>query len=127
MTRVSSFRFSIAVAIMAGFAFVCIPEKCEAKRGPLYKHSVAAKSTRKLWRGIGNLAFGWAEIPQQIFKDAYNTDPFTGVFTGIYKGGKKGLKRTGIGAWEIVTFALPCNREYRPYIEPEFVLMDETD
>jgi putative exosortase-associated protein (TIGR04073 family) len=81
--------------------------------------------TRKFCRGVGNTLFFWAEIPKSIFQEAYATDPFTGFFQGTGEGIKTGSKRLGFGLWETFTFFSPAgDRNYAPYIEPEFVMMD---
>ena len=123
MARVSGIRvFAVALAVAAGTLSLSV---AEAKEGPLYQQSKTAKMTRKFCRGVGNSLFFWAEVPRSVFKKASSADPFTGFFYGIGEGFEQGAKRLGFGLWETVTFYSPCNRAYKPYIEPEFVLMDE--
>ncbi|OPZ07094.1 MAG: hypothetical protein BWZ10_02891 [candidate division BRC1 bacterium ADurb.BinA364] len=119
--------WSAAAVGLAITALLALAAPTRAEEGPLYRHSAAAKSTRKLARGVGNLLFGWAEIPKHMFREAYSVDPATGIASGFYIGLKRGGKRMLVGAWETLTFPAPCRRDYRPYIEPEFVLMDERD
>lgn len=127
MKRVTGFQtWAMCLVVGVGILWVGAP-RAEAKEGPLYRHSKSAKMTRKLCRGVGNTLFCWAEVPSSIFKKAYSTDPFTGFFYGIGEGIERGGKRLVFGVWETVTFFAPCNRDYRPYIEPEFVFMDEND
>jgi putative exosortase-associated protein (TIGR04073 family) len=97
---------------------------CHADEGPKYETSTAAMRTRKLIRGFGNLVFGFVEIPKNINEQVQLLDPFTGTFTGLYQGTKAAGKRMGVGIYEILTFPAPYPKDYRPIIEPEFVLMD---
>ncbi len=124
MARISWIRATVAVAAISFAMAIAGSNSAHAKKGPLYAHSKTAKMTRKLCRGIGNTLFCWAEIPQHIFEEAYATDPFTGFFQGFGEGFKEGSKRLGFGLWETVTFFSHANRNYEPYMEPEFVMMD---
>ena len=94
--------------------------------GPEYWTSTAAKSSRKLLRGVGNVAFSFVEIPLSIGDDVIMTDPFTGTFTGLAKGVGRTVERVGVGTFEIVTFPWSHNQDYRPLIDPEFVMMKGT-
>ena len=124
MKKQSARRVAIALAATFALSAWFGVAESEAREGPLYKHSKSAKMTRKLFRGVGNTLFCWAEIPKSVFRKSYSTDIFTGVFYGIGEGIENGGKRLGYGVWETVTFYSPGQREYRPYMEPEFVLMD---
>ena len=108
----------IASAMLAGGA-------CQAAVGPKYETSTATRMTRKLIRGVGNVVLGFVEIPKTISEEVQLLDPFTGTFTGAYKGLKATGKRMAVGAYEIVSFPVPVPKNYRPIIQPEFVLMDE--
>jgi putative exosortase-associated protein (TIGR04073 family) len=127
MARIPVARTLTALAIVALALAWSGAADLQAKEGPLYAYSKTAKMTRKFWRGIGNTFFFWGEIPKSIFHKAYDADPFTGIVYGLGEGLEKGIQRLGVGLWETATFYAPCGREYKPYIEPEFVLMDVVD
>jgi len=95
--------------------------------GPYYHVSRPAKMTRKLWRGAHNVLFGWIEIPKTVMVDTAAVDPFTGLVTGVVIGAAKAVERTGVGAVEIVTFWHEWPKDFRPIIEPEFVMDDFRD
>ncbi len=109
----------IATALVALVALTSMAEAA----GPKYWTSKTAKSSRKLLRGFGNVAFGFIEIPLAIGVDVVETDPFTGTFTGLARGVGHTVERMGTGAFEIVTFPYDHMDDYQPLIEPEFVMM----
>jgi putative exosortase-associated protein (TIGR04073 family) len=111
-------RWLIGVLIVC-FSVVVVVESFAA--GPQYEYSFATKVSRKFLRGVGNIAFGWVEIPRQMNTDIQNTDPFTGTFTGIYKGVQRTVLRGIVGVWEVVSFPVPVPSNYAPIVEPEFV------
>lgn len=94
-------------------------------KGPFYHLSENELRSRKLMRGVANVVFAVAEIPNQAFREAYRTTPATGAIVGSGKGIVKGVKRVGVGFWEIATFYLPMANHYQPYIQPEVVMMED--
>lgn len=93
-------------------------------KGPYYYQNEYEMRARKLARGVANVTLCVAEIPNQMFREAYKSSPVTGGVVGIWKGVVKGSKRLAIGTWEIVTFYVPGSSCYQPYIEPEVVFME---
>ena len=85
------------------------------------------KMTRKLFRGVHNVCFGWVEVPKNIIIEGVKTDPFTGTIVGTVLGAVKTVERTGVGAIEVLTFWHEWPKEYGPIIEPEYVLDDFND
>lgn len=77
---------------------------------------------RKLGRGLANIVTGWTELPitisQNYKKRGHN---IAGAFYGLPVGIVRGVSRTAIGVYEIVTFPLPIPEHYKPIMEPEFV------
>ena len=74
----------------------------------------------KLGRGLANLTFGWLEVPQNL-DNGYAQRPddvATGLFTGVAAGLVKTVQRTGVGAYETLTFWLPLPAEYEPILPP---------
>ena len=79
----------------------------------------------KLGRGVTNLLFGWLEIPSTIQKRYNNTDTGTSLLMGAANGLFRGIVRTGVGAYETVTFLLPYPEDFVPimpsldYFDPQ--------
>lgn len=75
--------------------------------------------TRKLGRGLGNVAFGAVEI----FYQPSVTNFYEGNSAAFSYGGVKGigrfLVREGTGVWEIISFPFATNRgTYKPPYRP---------
>ena len=75
----------------------------------------------KLGRGLLNVATGWVEVPKGIRDGSQQENAVLGVTMGIFKGLGLGLLRTGVGAFEVVTFPIPWPQNYAPVYEPEYV------
>ncbi len=93
-------------------------------KGPYYAQSDAELRMRKLARGCANMLLCPAEIPNQMFQEAYKTSPVTGVVVGFFKGIAKGAVRLAVGAWEVATFYFPGNNNYQPIVDPEVVFQE---
>lgn len=93
-------------------------------KGPYYYENEYELRARKLARGVANVTLCVAEVPNQMFLEAYRSSPVTGAVVGAFKGVVKGSKRFAIGLWEIATFYHPTKNHYRPYIEPEVVFQE---
>ena len=78
----------------------------------------------KLFRGIVNAATGWIEIPKQVSKEWSASGPGKGLTLGFGKGIGYAVGRSVVGGYEIVTFPIPVPEEYRPIMQPEYVLSD---
>lgn len=78
----------------------------------------------KLFRGIANLTTGWLEIPKQIAVAQQELGTGPGFTWGVAKGIGYAVARTASGAFEIVTFPFPVPEDYRPIMNPEYVLSD---
>lgn len=86
------------------------------------ENSDVNKMFHKLGRGVVNIFTGWLEIPKQTAEEWRRTDPFTGTILGVIKGVWLGIGRTFAGFYEVISFPFPIPRDYRPIMEPEFVL-----
>lgn len=93
-------------------------------KGPYYYHNEYELKARKLVRGVCNIVLCPAEVPNQMFREAYKSSPVPGAFVGFFKGIVKGTKRLAIGTWEVATFYFPGSNHYQPYIDPEVVMME---
>jgi putative exosortase-associated protein (TIGR04073 family) len=70
----------------------------------------------KLGRGIGNLIGGWMEIPLNIRKHQSSRDTAGSYFSGAAHGLIKGAVRTGVGAYEALTFFIPVPQDFKPIL-----------
>jgi putative exosortase-associated protein (TIGR04073 family) len=107
--------FCVAVA----FAVCAIPARADIQDPPGADYG----PTRKLARGVSNIAFGWTEIPHNlnIGNDDYGN---VGATYGLTKGVGRAFKRLGYGLFETVTFLFPTYKaSYRtPYrLDPPWI------
>jgi len=70
----------------------------------------------KLGRGLSNFLGGWMEIPLNVRQHGSRADTAGSFFTGLAHGLVKGVVRTGVGAYETVTFFLPYPENYAPVL-----------
>ncbi len=89
----------------------------------LPRPTLLEKRVNKLGRGLGNLLFGWTEIPVTWNNKMQEGKPLQYLLsTAPLIGVVKAFMRTGIGVFEIVTF--PNSKpevNYEPLIEPEYL------
>ena len=87
----------------------------------------------KLVRGSVNVTTGWVEAPAQVLWTTEVDGSIAGVSVGAVRGLARGVRRTLVGAYEIITFLLPNyptgggGDPYRPIIEPTFVVLRPAD
>ena len=75
--------------------------------------------TRKLSRGISNIAFGITELPQSIAMINEREGNSAAASYGVVKGIGRTFARIGAGVYEVATFACPTYRgSYRPILPP---------
>ncbi len=72
----------------------------------------------KFGRGVGNVLFGWLEIPATTYERWDERDTISSFFGGVAIGVVRGVARTAVGAFEIVTFPLPVPDGYAPILPP---------
>ena len=80
----------------------------------------------KLGRGAGNVLFGPLEIPYQMGEIAKSERWPIAFFGGLAKGTVYGIRRMGVGLYEIFTFPWGGKTHYGPIIEPEFIIPART-
>jgi putative exosortase-associated protein (TIGR04073 family) len=107
----------LRIAIIATIALVLLNVS-----SPCY----AQDATKKLGRGLVNILTGWIELPKNIYKTSVESNPFSGITVGLAKGLGMTVVRTGAGVYETATFPFPLPQEYKPILEPEYVLNKET-
>ena len=73
--------------------------------------------TRKLGRGIGNIAFGVTEIIDQMTAVNYSEGNSAAFSYGLVKGVGRFFARLGYGVYEVALFPFPTKRGtyYPPY------------
>ena len=70
----------------------------------------------KAGRGASNFLGGWLEIPYNIQMRFNKSDTGGSLFTGIAHGLLRACVRTGVGAYELVTFFLPYPENFAPIL-----------
>ena len=73
---------------------------------------------QKLGRGAANAFLGFTEIPLTIHKQYTPTNTGESFMTGVAQGIFRGVVRTGVGLYEVVTFFLPYPEDYAPVLPP---------
>lgn len=84
--------------------------------------SFAQDPAKKLGRGLVNILTGWVELPKNIYDTSKQSNPFAGITVGLAKGVGMTVVRTGAGVYETATFPFPLPKEYKPVLEPAYVL-----
>lgn len=82
-----------------------------------------AKSTpgQKALRGATNFSLGlMLEWPKTIYYETREQGPLLGIPAGFLAGFGLGLMRTGVGAYELLTFPIALPDEYKPILSPRF-------
>jgi putative exosortase-associated protein (TIGR04073 family) len=93
----------------------------------VFSHACFAQDpTKKLGRGVANLALGWVSLFTTIEDTGKSDGIFAAMSYGVFKGVAKFLQRTAVGLYEIVTFPIPIPKDYKPILtKPEFPLGKE--
>ncbi len=95
----------LALAVTASIAFADIQQPPASDYGP----------TRKLGRGIANIAYGPSEILDSIFSVNYQEGNSAAWSYGLVRGVGRTFARLGYGVYEVATFPFPTVRgSYRP-------------
>jgi putative exosortase-associated protein (TIGR04073 family) len=93
-------KFLLVTLLGAGFAAASlgdIQDPPAADYGP----------TRKLGRGLGNFAFGWAEIPVTIGTINSKEGNAAAASYGVVKGTGRAFARFGVGLYEALLWPIP--------------------
>jgi putative exosortase-associated protein (TIGR04073 family) len=89
-----------------------VPDRVDEMMGKYNLHP----AFDKLGRGTANFLGGWLEIPLNIQKRYAANDTAGSLFTGTAHGIFRGLLRTVVGAYEVVTFFLPYPENFAPIL-----------
>jgi putative exosortase-associated protein (TIGR04073 family) len=82
----------------------------------------ADDAIRKFGRGLGNIVWGWSDLPMTVHQEDILNGPASAYTYGIVKGVAKVVSRTAVGVYEAGFFYLPFPDAYWPIIKPEFPL-----
>ncbi len=74
-------------------------------------------SSRKLGRAIGNILYGFIEIPEQIVRKTDSYGRKAGFSYGAVDGTNRAFRRLGYGFYELFTFTCPT---YRGTFKPPY-------
>lgn len=103
--KVKAAAFLLTALAVATTAFADIQQPPASDFGP----------TRKLGRGLGNIAFGITELPDSIFSVNYSDGNSAAWSYGLVRGVGRSFARLGYGVYEVATFPFPTVRgSYRP-------------
>ena len=80
----------------------------------------AATIGTKLGRGLANTLTGWVEIPAHIGAAKRDDTAVLRFVTGTFEGIEKGLTRTLLGIWDLISFPVPPYD--RPVLDPEILI-----
>ena len=75
-------------------------------RGATSDHYLT-KAPSMLFRGLHNVAFGWAELIVQPINHSKNAPLVIGTLTGLAMGPVMAVARTGSGVVDVLTFWVP--------------------
>ncbi|MBA3651510.1 MAG: exosortase system-associated protein, TIGR04073 family [Chthoniobacterales bacterium] len=76
--------------------------------------------TRKLGRGLGNMAFGWSEIPVTIGTINTKEGNAAAVSYGVVKGTGRAFARFGVGFYEALLWPIPVYKgTYYPVLRSD--------
>lgn len=76
--------------------------------------------TRKLARGLGNMAFGWSEIPVTIGKINSEEGNAAAASYGVVKGTGRAFVRFGVGFYEALLWPIPIYKgTYYPVLRSD--------
>ena len=103
-----------ALALVLGFA---IPAFADIQDPPANDYG----PTRKLGRGLANVAFGWAEFPVQIARVNTREGNSAAFGYGLVRGLGRTYMRFHAGLWEMFSFPFPVNQgTYRPILPSHY-------
>jgi len=99
---------SLTTLALAGTALADIQDPPMNDQGP----------TRKLGRGLSNIAFGFMEVPQCIAQINDREGNSAWISYGIVRGVGRMFARIGAGIYEVATFPVPSHRgSFQPVLK----------
>ena len=82
--------------------------------------------THKLGRGVSNAAFSPVEICRSIDHKIDEHGFFSGICLGTFHGLGRIVGRAFTGLFDVITFLVPTPTFDTYYMEPEFVMINDT-
>lgn len=121
MRRPSLAKLAIVscIVILAGLTSVAQAQPPVTEE--LSPPDIVGGMSKKLVRGVANVATGWLELPKQTILTFKQEGVVSGIFVGPLKGVGMTVVRTVTGAWETVAFFIPAPDFYAPTLEPAYV------
>ncbi|MBI4323559.1 MAG: exosortase system-associated protein, TIGR04073 family [Candidatus Omnitrophica bacterium] len=83
--------------------------------------SYAQGATRKLGRGVANVATAPLELIRVPYLMSQRDGGLAGLSVGMVQGAWAAVVRELAGAVEVTTFLIPLPKDFQPLIRPEFV------
>jgi putative exosortase-associated protein (TIGR04073 family) len=87
----------IALLVTSAVAFADIQQPPSSDNGP----------TRKLGRGLGNICFGFTELPDSMLSVNYMEGNNAAFSYGIVRGLARSFARVGYGLYDVFLFPVP--------------------
>ena len=107
----------LTAALVAGFAAAC----CADIQDP---PAADYGATRKLGRGLANMAFGWSEIPVTIGKINKEEGNAAAASYGVVRGFGRRFARLGTGFVEALLWPFPTNHgTYLPILPSDIPMI----
>ena len=122
----SIFAFLMVLVLLLSYAVPAYSVwHCAGSCRPPEDRPESGDCLQKLGRGFSNCLTFIMEVPQQISNVNRTSGPLAGFTWGLVKGiGMAGV-RAAVGAYEVVTFPLPCPEGYKPILtDPEYFFAD---
>ena len=107
---------SVLWLTVAGCLCVAGPARAAEEMDRLLLQSNATPAFEKLGRGFSNTIGGWLEVPATIQQRYTQSDTAGSLLTGTLIGLVRGVMRTGVGVYEVVTFWLPLPEQFAPIL-----------
>lgn len=141
-TFMKSFKKFLLAAILFGMTIPAIPSfavdnlDLSANNPPGYEN-LWNRMTRKLGRGVSNVAFGALELPLRIYAVNFEEGGISAWTFGLFSGIGYVVAREVVGVVEIITFPVPlpnCPNDmydtgagYGPILTPEWIISPSTN
>jgi putative exosortase-associated protein (TIGR04073 family) len=87
----------IALLVTSAVAFADIQQPPSSDNGP----------TRKLGRGLGNICFGFTELPDSMLSVNYMEGNNAAFSYGVVRGLARSFARVGYGLYDVFLFPVP--------------------
>ena len=100
------------ILVSSGYAMI------ERTPTEISREDYGTGASRKLGRGLSNVAFGWMDLPKGIESVGEEKNFLAAVTWGPILGVGQAVKRTLVGVYEVATFPAPSE----PIVKPEFVI-----